>query len=178
MMATLDLAAVSRFTADLNERQRRCDNGEGMECSTLENSINHYVQLCEELQNGVVRWAHAVFSGEVPLDPAVETLLVQETRILIGHAKRVAERGRTFEGPCFVIEGLDRLYRRIQFLEGLLSHWVTPQLAVGPASRTTLPEETQRQITERLAKLQPLPSDWRPADREQAAFFRKQMDEC
>ncbi len=177
MLATLDLAAVRRFTADLSERHRRCDNGEGMECSTLESSIDLYVRLCEELQRGVERWALAIFSGEVPLDPAVETLLKHETRLLIGRAKRVAERGRTFEGPCYHLAGLNRLFRQIQVLEALLSPWVTPQLAVGPAPRTTIPDETERVIKERLAKLQPLPADWRPADPEQAAFFRKQVGE-
>lgn len=176
MLATLDLAAVRRFTANLNERLRRCDNGEGMECSTLENSINHYVQLCEELQRGVERWAHAVFSGEVSLDPAVETLLKHETQHLIARAKRVAERGHTFEGPCYYFGELDRLYRRIRELEVLLAHWVTPQQAVGPTPRTKILDETERLIKERLAKLQPLPSDWRPADPEQVAFFRKQVD--
>lgn len=177
MLATLDLAAVRRFTADLNERLRRCDNGEGVECSTLENSINRYVQLCEELQRGVERWAQAVFSGEVLLDPAVETLLKHEIRLLIGRAKRVAERGRIFEGPCYYFVELNQLYRHIQELEALLSHWVTPQLAVGPAPRTKIPDETERLIKERLAKLQPLPSDWRPTDPEQAACFRKQVEE-
>ena len=177
MLATLDLAAVLRFTTDLNERLRRCDTGEGIECSTLEARINHYVQLCEELQRGVERWAYAIFSGEVLNDPAVETLLKQETRHLIGHAKDVAVRGRVYEGPCYSLQGLDRLYCHVNELEVLLAHWVTPQLAVGPTPRVKISEETERLIKERLAKLQPLPSDWRPADLDQVVFFRKQVEE-
>src|ERR1035438_4537112 len=50
MPATLDLTDVRRFTDDLNDRLRRCENGEGMICSSLDESINYYDQLCGEMR--------------------------------------------------------------------------------------------------------------------------------
>ena len=40
MPAMLDLPNVQAFTEDLAEQVRRCDNGEGMICSNLEDRIN------------------------------------------------------------------------------------------------------------------------------------------
>jgi hypothetical protein len=76
--ATLDLMAVQRFTAELNDRLRRCDNGEGMICVSLDESINYYVQLCAELRTYVNQWARAIFTGQVAFDQAVEDLLKEE----------------------------------------------------------------------------------------------------
>ena len=34
------------FTADLENRLTRCDNGEGMECATLDAALQHYTESC------------------------------------------------------------------------------------------------------------------------------------
>ena len=64
MPATLDLDAVRRFTDDLNDQLRKCDTSEGMICSTLDESINYYAQLCLELRAFIQEWAHAIFTNE------------------------------------------------------------------------------------------------------------------
>lgn len=175
MLATLDFVGVRRFTDDMNANLLRCDNGEGMECNTLEKSIETYVRLCKTLRECVNRWAMAVFAGDVAFDARVGELLRDETKALLARAGKVAERGRTLEGPCYFFEGLNALHRHMQDLQDLLREWVSPRLAVGPAPRVKIPEETRRLIAERLLELQPLPSDWTPTDPEQLAFFRKQQ---
>jgi hypothetical protein len=177
MPATLDLPTVRRFTDDLNERLRRCDNGEGMICSSLDESINYYVRLCGELREYVNQWARAVFMGRVAFDPEVEKLLMMESRRLLHRAKQVAACGRVMNGQRFVLEGLGALHYHIADLDYLLENWVSPRLAVGAAPRVKLSEAAEQQASERLEKLSPLPSDWRPTDPEQVAFFQKQQRE-
>ncbi len=174
MLATLDLPAVRRFTDDLNDRLRRCDNGEGMVCSNLDKSINYYVQLCHELREYVNQWARAVFTSQLAFDPEVEELLKRETRRLLHRAKQVAARGRAKEGQCFALQGLNALHYHVADFDYLLENWVSPRPAVGPTPRVKLPDAAKQKISERLEQLPALPSDWRPTDPEQLAFFQKQ----
>ena len=174
MPATLDLTAVRRFTEDLNDRLRRCDNGEGIICSSLDESINHYVHLCEELRAYVNQWARAVFEGQVAFEQAVEALLKEETRRLLQRSKQVAARGRAMDGECYVLQGLNSLHRHIADFDYLLENWVSPRLAVSPTPRVQLSHAVERQVLERLGKLSALPADWRPADAEQLRFFEKE----
>jgi len=174
MPATLDLFAVRRFTEDLNERIRRCDNGEGMICSTLEKSIDHYVQLCGELRAYVNQWARAIFTGQTAFDPAVEDLLKEEVRRLLHRSKQLAARGRAMDGQCYVLQGLNPLHCYIADFDYLLENWVSPRLAVSPAPRVKLSQAVEQKISERLDKLSALPADWRPSDPEQLAIFQKQ----
>jgi hypothetical protein len=174
MPATLDLPAVRRFTEDLNDRRSRCDNGEGMICSNLEEIINHYAQLCAELRAYINRWARAIFTEQVAFDPAVEELLKEETRRLLQRAKQVAARGRALDGQCYVLQGLNALHCHIADFDYLLENWVSPRPAVSPAPRVKLSSAAEQKVIERLGKLSALPSDWRPTDPEQLAFFEKQ----
>lgn len=174
MSATLDLFAVRHFTDDLNERIRRCDNGEGMICSTLEESINHYVQLCGELRVYVNQWARAIFTGQVAFDQAVEDILKDEIRHLLHRSKQVAARGRAMDGQCFVLQGLNSLHCHIADFDYLLENWASPRPAVSPAPRVRLSQAVEQKVMERLGKLAALPADWRPSDPEQLGFFQKQ----
>lgn len=162
MQATLDLLAVRRFTEDLKERVRQCDNGEGMICSNLDETITHYVRLCAELRAYMIQWARAVFTGEVGFDSAVECLLKEEAQRLLGRAKEVAARGRAMDGQCYVLQGLNALHYHIADFDYLLANWVSPRLAVSPAPRVKLSNAAEQQVLERIKKLSPLPSDWRP----------------
>jgi len=166
MPATLDLPAVRRFTEDLNDRLRRCDNGEGIICSNLDESINYYVQLCSELRAYVNQWARAIFTGEVAFDPAVEDLLKEEVRRLLHRAKQVAARGRAMDGQCYVLQGLNALHCHIADFDYLLENWVSPRPAVSPTPRVKLSHAVEQQVMERLGKLAALPSDWRPTEPE------------
>jgi hypothetical protein len=174
MPATLDLSAVRRFTDDLNERLRQCDNGEGMFCSNLSATINHYVQLCGELRAYLNQWARAIFTGQTAFDQAVEDLLKEEARRLLHRSKQVAAQGRAMDGMCYVLPGLNPLHCHLADLDYLLENWVSPRLAVSPAPRVKLPQAAVEQIMEHIGKLPALPADWRPNDPEQLARFRRQ----
>lgn len=176
MSAANDLFAVRSFTDDLNERMRRCDNGEGMICSNLEQSIDHYVQLCGELRAYVNQWARAIFTGQVAFDPEVEETLKNEIRRLLQRSKQVAARGRAMDGQCFVLQGLNPLHCHIADFDYLLENWVSPRLAVSPAPRVRLSQTVEQKVMERLGKLAALPTDWRPSDPEQLSLFQKQRE--
>jgi hypothetical protein len=173
MPDTLDLHAVRRFTDDLNDRLRRCDNGEGIICNTLEESINHYVQMCRELRAYINAWARSIFTKQVPFDPEVEKVLKEEVRHLLKRAKEVAARGRAMDGYCFILQGLNLLHCHIADFDYLLENWVSPQPAIAPAPRVQWTKAAEREISERLQTLPPLPSDWQPTNPEQLAVFRK-----
>ncbi|HBI45214.1 MAG TPA: hypothetical protein DDY78_20515 [Planctomycetales bacterium] len=176
MPATLDLLAVRRFTDDLNERLRQCDNGEGMFCSNLSATIDHYVQLCGELRAYVNHWARAIFTGQTAFDQAVEDLLKEEARRLLHRSKRLAAQGRAMDGMCYVLPGLNPLHCHLADLGYLLENWVSPRLSVSPAPRVRLSHAAEQQVMERIGKLSALPADWRPNDPEQRALFPRQRE--
>ena len=105
MPATLDISAVRRFTDDLNDRLRQCDNGEGMFCSNLSATINYYVQLCGELRAYVNQWARAIFTGQTAFDQDVEDLLKEEGRRLLHRSKQVAAQGAQWTACVMCCQG-------------------------------------------------------------------------
>jgi hypothetical protein len=153
MPATLDLNSMRQFTADLNNRLRQCDNGEGMVCSNLDETIRYYVELCRKLRGYINQWTRAVFTAEVRFESEVEILLKTKGRELLRHAKHVAARGRALNEYCFAFESLNELHFCVADLDYLLENWVTPQPAVGPAARVKVPREAAQQIRERLKNL-------------------------
>jgi len=174
MPAILDISAARRFTDDLNERLRQCDNGEGMFCSNLSATIDHYVQLCGELRAYVNQWARAIFTGQTAFDQAVEDHLKEEVRRLLHRSKQLAAQGRAMDGMCYVLPGLNPLHCHLADLDYLLENWVSPRLAVSPAPRVKLSYAAEQQVRERIGKLSALPADWHPSDPEQLAFFQQQ----
>lgn len=177
MTATLDLAAVRRFTDDLNDQVRRCENGEGITCSNLDEAISHYVRLSASLHDYIGQWAQAVFSGRLEFDPDVDSLLNAEARRLLRRAKQIAARGRVMDGECFELKALDALHYHIVNFDYFLENWVKPRLAVSPAPRNRLHQPVAEEIAKRIAALPLLPSDWRPSDPDQLVFFQKQRQE-
>jgi len=171
-MATLDLTAVRRFTDDLDDRLRRCDNGEGMYCSTLDASIKYYVDLCGSLTTCVHGWARAVFASQIGFDPEVEAVLKQAAQHLLHRAKEKAALGRTMNGQCFELQGLPALHYCVADLDYLLDNWVSPRPAVSPAPRVKLTDAAAQQVVEGLDKLPALPADWRPSQPAQLALFQ------
>ena len=155
MLASFDLPTVRRYTEDLSDRARRCDNGEGTACSDLQSRLNHYLRLCGELRESINRWARAIYSGNIKLDPEVERLLKTEAASILRRAKELAAIGRAMDGACFVLEGLDRLHYYVADLDYLLENWVSPRLAVSPAPRLKVPEAADKEAMERLKSLSP-----------------------
>lgn len=159
MPATLDLSAVRHFADSLDEQMRECDNGEGMVCSTLDQSINHYAGLCQALREYINGWARAIFTGQAAPNAEVETLLKTQAQQLLRRAKKVAAQGRAMDRYCWVLQGLNTLHCHIADFDYLLENWVSPQPAVRPAPRVKVPSEAGQQIAEHLAKLQPMAAD-------------------
>jgi len=157
MPATLDLVAVAplhrgfRQTAGPDATTAR-----GMVCANLDQSINHYVELCRELRTYINQWARAIFTGQVTFDQEVENLLKEESRRNMHRAKQVAALGRAMDGECYVLQGLNPLHRHIADFDYLLENWVSPRLAVSPAPRVKLSHAAEKQIAERSGKLSPL----------------------
>ena len=73
-MTTFDLVEVRTFTAGLESRMNGCQNGEGLQCATLDAALRHHASLCCEFTNRVKSWGREVFAGRVAFDPEVEAV--------------------------------------------------------------------------------------------------------
>lgn len=177
-MTTFDLADVRRFTAEIGTRLDRCDNGEGMECANLDATLRHYAALCCEFRDGVRAWGRSVFAGRLAFDAETDRTWHDEGARLYARAAEFLADGKHAEGGCYVLNGQTALRSALWGLHQLLTPWVTPKLAVGPAARqgSTLTGEVLGAAQEESAGLPPLPADWRPTDSKQQArlaMFRK-----
>src|SRR2546423_11250661 len=133
---TFDLGDVRRFTADLDARMDRCDNGEGMECANLDGTLRHYAVLCCEFCEHCRQWGRAIFAGQSAFDPEVERLWIDEGVRLYGRAQELWTYGQQMaQEKCFVLESGAVLGSALRWLEHLLFAWVTPKLAVAPLAR-------------------------------------------
>ncbi len=168
-MTTFDVAEVGAFAADLTARVDRCDNGEGMECASLDDALRHYAKLCCEFREGVRQWGRAVFAGHAPFDPQVEEVWLDAGIGLYERAVEMQAFGWQAEVPCYELDGRAALDAALRNLDLLLRNWVTPKLAVGPAARQPidLPAPAAEEVRRRIAALPPLPADWSPATRRQ-----------
>jgi hypothetical protein len=141
-MTAFDLAEVRTFTADLDARLARCDNGEGVECANLDGTLQHYAKLCCEFCEAVRAWGRAIFAGRAAFDPEVERLWLQEGYRLHSRALGWHAYGQKAQEPCYILYGEAVLRSAVWDLHHLLTSWVTPKLAVGPAARH-LPLESE-----------------------------------
>ncbi|HET6573672.1 MAG TPA: hypothetical protein VFG68_08740 [Fimbriiglobus sp.] len=174
-MKTFDLAEVRDFAAALGARMDRCDNGEGMECSSLDDTLRHYAALCCEFHDGVRQWGQAVFSGRTPFNPDVERVLKAEAERLYTRAVATLAYGQSAEASCYSLDGQDALRSALWDLYLLLDNWVTPKLAVGPAARLrpVLDPAEVEDARRRIEALPSLPADWQPGDLGQQKIYRK-----
>jgi len=172
-MTTFDLADARGFTAELDARRIQCDNGEGMDCADLDNTLRHYATLCSEFRDGVRLWGREVFSGRVAFDPEVERVFLEEGNKLYFRSMEMLAYGQKEETGTVVLDGRVALQSALFLLNQLLAGWVTPRLAVGPSARVRLPQEgpLADEIRRRIQELPPLPADWRPSDPRQQRFF-------
>lgn len=172
---TFDVTEVGSFTDDLAAQMDRCDNGEGMECATLDSALIHYARLCCNLDKAIRLWAREVFAGRVAFDPEVEAIWLSKGLRLLCRAMDMVTRGIDSEDPCYFLEGQQVLIASVMDLHRLLKGWVTPKTAVGPSARHGLPlslpeaEEARR----RVAALPSLPTDWKPNVQRQCELYRK-----
>jgi hypothetical protein len=173
-MTTFDLAEVREFAASLDARMARCQNGEGMECATLEVALQFHANLCCEFSDRVRQWGREVFAGRVEFDPEVEVIWLAEGARLHSRAMDMLALSRGAETPCYILEGQRVLLPALWNLHRLLKGWVTPKLAVGPSARQGLtPDHPQaEEARRRVAALPALPADWKPDDPQQQAMYR------
>jgi hypothetical protein len=157
MHEVIDLPAARRFTSELNEELRRCDNGEGDVCSTLDARIEHYEGACARLREIVYSWGRDVFTGRVEFNDETEAVLKKELRELLDRAQRVAEQGHALNWECFELTKLPMLDWYVADFGFLLAHWVRPRRAVSPAPRVRIPDAAAREIAESLRSLPPAP---------------------
>ncbi|MGH7138473.1 MAG: hypothetical protein ACREHD_22205 [Pirellulales bacterium] len=173
-MLSFDLAEVRDFAADLGARMDRCDNGEGMECASLDGTLRHYANLCCEFCERARQWGRAIFAGQAAFDPDVERIWLDEGVRLYRRASELWAYGQDLQGECFVLEGGASLGSALWRLERLLNDWITPKQAVAPLARlgvTNNPADVEK-VQQQINALAPLPADWQPSDPRQRARYK------
>jgi len=173
-MPNFDLVEVENFVADLEARITRCENGEGMECTTIDELIRHHGMVCFEFIDRVRAWANGIFSGQIAFDEEVERLWKTEGARLLSRAKEMYDRGKRAEEECYILDGRSCIMWAGCELAVLLEGWISPKLAIGPAARhnPVLPTSAALEAESKIASLPPLPADWVPADPKQEAWYR------
>jgi hypothetical protein len=173
-MKTFDLAEVREFTTNLDAQMDRCDNGEGMECASLDAALIHYTTLCCDYLNGVRQWGRGVFSGRVSFDQEVEQLWLAEGWRLLDRATEMLLYGQSAEIPCYTLDGQKLLQSALWELLRMLEGWVTPKLAVRPSARQDPPLSpvAAEEALRRIESLPPLPENWQPDDPRQQAWYK------
>lgn len=161
-MPKFDLAETHEFTSRLNLQLDQCDNGEGFECATLDETLINYGIHCYRFAFGVNHWARAVFSGETPFIAEVETAWRTEGQRLLDRARRMRAKAEMAEVLCYQLDGKAVLDLALKDLGRLLENWVTPKLAVAPSARRRdpLPDAVVDDARQRILALPPLPKDW------------------
>jgi hypothetical protein len=170
----LDLAEVRSFTSTIARRMAACDNGEGVECATLDSLVATYAELCLSYLDELRHWHLEVFSGRVAFDPETERLWKATGEALYRRAAEVQAYGSQAAQPCFVIEAQPWLEAWLSLLDCRLKKWMTPRLAVGPSVRIRIEDDSAAydRVKEIIAALPSLPSDWQPDDARQRVIFR------
>lgn len=177
-MPTFDLTELRDFAHALDADLDRCDNGEGIQCETLDLRLRHYAKICCQFQERVRKWGREVFAGRVAFDPEAERLYTEKGVQLCARAQELItsaeEAEEDDELPCFVLDGKAALKSALWDLERLIFRWVRPKLSVGPSARLGVPADpaAMAKIREQLQSLPPLPSDWQPDDPRQRRRFR------
>ncbi len=176
-MTTFELAEVRAFVAGLDTQVSRCENGEGMECATLDDALRYHATLCCQFCSAVREWGKAVFSGRVAFDPEVETVWRTEASDLFVLASEMYALGVKADVPCWELEGRDALGAALWDMHRLFSRWVTPKLAVGPAARhqPALSAGEVEEARRRIDALPPLPADWQPATPKQQRQYKRSL---
>ncbi len=174
-MTAFDLAEVRDFAAGLNQGMDRCENGDGVECATLDETLLEYARLCCDFSSQVRRWGREVFAGRVAFDPDVERVFREEGDLLYSRAFEMWTHARKAETPRNTLDVQSTLQAALWDLGRLIHGWVTPGLAVGPSARQglVLSAAAADEARKRIASAPPLPANWQPDDVRQQATYRK-----
>lgn len=173
-MPTFDLAEVRDFAGRLDARMDRCDNGEGMGCANLDDTLRQYAIVCCQFCERVRAWGRAIFAGQAAFDPEVERIWLDEGTRMYRRASELWTYGQRLQGDCFVLEGGAGLGSALWRLERLLTGWVTPKQALAPTIRLGVAKTPQdaQEVQARINALEALPADWQPNDPRQRARLK------
>jgi hypothetical protein len=175
VMTTFELDEVRSFAANLDAQMDRCDNGEGIECATIDATLAHYTEVCRRFCCEVRLWARSVFTGRTQYQAEVEKAFTDAGFELFVRAKEMSWHGERLIPECFEFSGGNDLKSVLWMMEALLDDWITPKLAVGPAARR--PFDADSEVDERsksaIDLLPPLPPDWEPTDQKLRVLFQK-----
>ena len=169
-----DAEGVRRFAAILNADLDHCDNGEGMECASLEASLGRYACLCSMLSEHIKRWGQEVFTGHTSYQQSVDEAWFEAGVALNNRAVEMLERAQLMEIVCYDLAAADKLRSALFGLYQLLDGWVSPHLSIGPSARQAHQSLNNIEaVRNNIAELRPLPQGWLPTDARQLGVFRK-----
>ena len=169
-----DANEVRAYAAKLNAELDRCDNGEGMECASLDASLEHYAARCCRLSEQIRLWGRDVFAGRVAFEESVEEAWIKAGVDLNNRAVEMLEPASQAEIPCYDLPGANKLGTALLTLYRLLDGWVSPRLSVGPAARQSSKlVDRAEEVRQKMKTLAPLPKEWMPSDARQQSVYRK-----
>jgi hypothetical protein len=172
-MTIYTIEDVQKITAEIQSKLDACDNGEGMECASLDASLQHYARSCCKFSLRVREWAQGVFSGKFPSNPQIEQAWREEGDRLLRRCSDMLLRGEQADVPCYDLPGQSMLRASLWELSLILSNWVAPKLSVAPSARVSFTPEDVEAASNRIAELPPLPEGWQPEDQRQRTLYRK-----
>lgn len=162
-VTTYNAGDVRHFVSNLNDQFCQCQNGEGMECATLDTKLCHLTLLCSDFMEGLRNWGRDIFARRAEYDSSVEEAWLVGGRQLLRSARRIWGDAKAVEVECYVLESQELLVLAIFEMEQLLNHWVSPKPSVGPSARlgSNLSQSVVDEARRRIESLPLLPAEWR-----------------
>ncbi len=176
-MVTCDFAEVKEKTDRLAAELDKCESGGASYCDNLDRTLTYSAERYFKFAEDVRRWADDVFCGRVIFDAAAETLWKATLENFFQRATRLLSNGNAASGEhgCDTMDGTNKLRIALFQMSQLLHPWITPTSAVGPSARQPYSTD-QTKLEEgrkKLASLPPLPPDWKPFNKQQAAMIQR-----
>lgn len=140
-MKTLDLTETRGYVADIFTRLNRCDNGEGMGCATLEESLSLYASECDWFCETVRQQLGSLLVGSTEAGLKSARLWIDEGRSLHVRAKNRLAVGTTMINVCYPFSGEAKLGAALTRLEEVLDSCATAlDFSRVPGEATSCPE--------------------------------------
>lgn len=176
-MITCDYDQVKEKVDSLESKLDACEDGEAQYCYNLDNTLACSADHCFKLVEDIRQWSNDVFSGRVIFDPAAEKLWKASLENFYQRGTRLLSNGyaASDEHGCDALNGANKLRIALFEMQQLMHPWITPTLAVGPSARQAYPPDPARleEGRKKLASLSPLPSDWKPYNKQQATMIQR-----
>src|SRR5262249_26901389 len=105
MMAAFNATKVQALAADLSARFDACDNGEGMDCANLDETMQRYASLSCTFCAAARRWAREIFAGRTTYDAQAEQAWQRELAKLHERVKGLLSLAQESEEACYRLQG-------------------------------------------------------------------------